>query len=159
MHADAGGREGGEIRGGPQDARAGAAGRGGHVHDGVRAQEQDERAVRAPVWVHARYPRGMYTPSVDAACVYECGGPTTSGAVQANRTNGASATPLGPVWGPLTGDFRCESVDPWATQSGLERGTPAKSSSKFGTESQGYRGRLTRRMVGCCMSAPDAARS
>ena len=29
-----------------------------------------------PVWVHARYPLSLYIPSVDAACVYECGGPT-----------------------------------------------------------------------------------
>jgi hypothetical protein len=29
-----------------------------------------------PVWVYARYPTTMHMPSVDAACVYECGGPT-----------------------------------------------------------------------------------
>jgi hypothetical protein len=29
-----------------------------------------------PVWVHARYSWSMYIPSVDAACVCECGGPT-----------------------------------------------------------------------------------
>jgi hypothetical protein len=29
-----------------------------------------------PVWVHARDPLSLYIPSVDAACVYECGGPT-----------------------------------------------------------------------------------
>jgi len=92
-----------------------------------------------PVWVYARYPTTMHRSSIDAACVYECGGPThderrraiesyewclwglcgcthatqrpcichlsmqhactsaegprtTSGAVQSNRTNGASAT-------------------------------------------------------------------
>jgi hypothetical protein len=27
-----------------------------------------------PVWVYARYPLSLYIPSVDAACVYECGG-------------------------------------------------------------------------------------
>jgi hypothetical protein len=29
-----------------------------------------------PMWVHARYPLSLYIPSVDEACVYECGGPT-----------------------------------------------------------------------------------
>jgi hypothetical protein len=29
-----------------------------------------------PVWVYARYPTTRYLPSVDAACLYECGGPT-----------------------------------------------------------------------------------
>jgi hypothetical protein len=104
-----------------------------------------------PVWVHAHYPTTMRMSSVDAACVFECEGPThsserrraikliarmapqrrrwglcgcthamegpstcrlsmhhacssaegprtTSGPVQSNRTNGATATPLGPVW-------------------------------------------------------------
>ena len=36
--------------------------------------------------------------SMQHACVSAEGPRTTSGAVQANRTNGATATPLGPVW-------------------------------------------------------------
>jgi hypothetical protein len=52
-----------------------------------------------PVWVYARYPPTKYMSSDDAACVYECGGPThNERRRQSSRTNGASATPLGPVW-------------------------------------------------------------
>ena len=50
-------------------------------------------AVSAAVLAHC-----VYHLSMQHACTSAEGPRTTSGAVQANRTNGASATPLGPVW-------------------------------------------------------------
>jgi hypothetical protein len=34
------------------------------------------RPPLGPVWVYARYPTTKYMSSVDAACGYDCGGPT-----------------------------------------------------------------------------------
>jgi hypothetical protein len=42
--------------------------------------------------------RSTWRLSMQHACTSAEGPRTTSGAVQSNRTNGASATPLGPVW-------------------------------------------------------------
>jgi hypothetical protein len=51
-----------------------------HTHPsrspGRRGCKSTSATPMGPVWVHARYSWSTYKPSVDATCVYECGGPT-----------------------------------------------------------------------------------